>query len=445
MTYPALLVTAIVLLLAVFTLALTLVRQQVITAEVKRELATFTDEERHLVHTRLPALVESATNPSVVVPGPLRVGESDPHGAVVDAAGQLVERARREATQEAEAVTRAVVRSAQNLASEQQLLLSEMQDRHDDPEMLEELLGLDHANSQLIRTLQSVAVLCGSWPGQQRAVASLTDVVRGAIGRIRDYRRVEVPLPSEVAVVSQAVEPVVLALAALLDNATRYSQPGSIVQVGFQHGHNGHAIVIDDAGVGMTSESVRRAHWLLEGQTGQNFAVVGSPPQIGFAVIGVLAARYGFRVSVDTLSPYGGVRAVLFLPNNLLTSRERSVVLPRPSPVPRRSAPEQPAPERSNLFEPQSTNGEPATNDPPGSALAEVSEEAATTASGLPRRRRRTPAVVPGGPASPEAQPAARPLADAADAGHRSVAAAIAWQRGTREGRTNESTEKESS
>jgi hypothetical protein len=241
------------------------------------------------------------------------------------------------------------------------------------------------------------------------------------------------------------VEPVVLALAALLDNATRYSQPGSIVQVGFQHGHNGHAIVIDDAGVGMTSESVRRAHWLLEGQTGQNFAVVGSPPQIGFAVIGVLAARYGFRVSVDTLSPYGGVRAVLFLPNNLLTSRERSVVLPRPSPVPRRSAPEQPAPERSNLFEPQSTNGEPATNDPPGSALAEVSEEAATTASGLPRRRRRTPAVVPGGPASPEAQPAARPVADAADAGHRSVAAAIAWQRGTREGRTNESTEKESS
>ncbi|MGW0737240.1 hypothetical protein ACWD10_32925, partial [Streptomyces sp. NPDC002851] len=51
---------------------------------------------------------------------------------------------------------------------------------------------IDHANAQFGRRAQAIAVLSGSWPGRQRAASALTDVVRGAKSRIRDYRRVQI-------------------------------------------------------------------------------------------------------------------------------------------------------------------------------------------------------------------------------------------------------------
>ncbi len=121
------------------------------------------------------------------------------------------------------------------------------------------------------------------------------------------------------AVVSRAVEPVVLAVAELLDNAARHSQPNTTVEVGIQPVHNGACVVIDDAGVGMDGREIQNAVAMLSGRRPVDVSRLGDPPQFGFPVIGVLAARYGFSVSVDTRSPYGGVRAVVFLPSALLT------------------------------------------------------------------------------------------------------------------------------
>ncbi|MBI0384431.1 ATP-binding protein, partial [Streptomyces albiflaviniger] len=209
--------------------------------------------------------------------------------------------------------------AVQGLANEQQVSISEMQERHDNPDVLRDLLEIDHANAQFGRRAQAIAVLCGSWPGRQRLASSLTDVVRGAKSRIRDYQRVQVHTLIDVAVVSRAVEPAVLAVAELLDNAARHSQPNTSVEVSLQPVHNGACIVIDDAGVGMDGLEVQRAANLLSGQRAVDVSRLGDPPQFGFAVVGLLAARYGFSVSVDTRSPYGGVRAVLFLPTELLT------------------------------------------------------------------------------------------------------------------------------
>ncbi|NUP31447.1 MAG: sensor histidine kinase, partial [Streptomycetaceae bacterium] len=214
------------------------------------------------------------------------------------------------------------MRALQGLANEQQLSISEMQERHDHPEVLHDLLQIDHTNAQFGRRAQAIAVLCGSWPGRQRAASPLLDVARGATSRIRDYRRVRVHAQMDIAVVSRAVEPVVLAVAELLDNAARHSQPNTFVEVSIQPAHNGACVVIDDAGVGMDEQEVAHAVRLLDGQSGVDVNRLGDPPQFGFAVVGVLAERYGFRVSVDTRSPYGGVRAVVFLPSALLTAVE---------------------------------------------------------------------------------------------------------------------------
>ena len=239
------------------------------------------------------------------------------------------DRARTRADKSAQSALKTVMKTVQSLAKEQQLVINTMQSEHDTPEVLEALLEIDHANSQLSRRAQAIAVLCGSWAGQQRSPATLTDVVRGATSRIRNYLRVQVHDQVDTAVASWAVEPVVLALAELLDNAARYSPPTTTIEVNFQKAHHGIGVMVDDAGVGMDPDARQRAADTLSGgRRAVDITALGDPPQIGFAVVGVLAARYGFTVSVDTVSPHGGVRAVLFLPTELLTELPASETVP---------------------------------------------------------------------------------------------------------------------
>ncbi|MGI8332501.1 ATP-binding protein [Actinomadura scrupuli] len=400
----------------VVVLAVLLVRQWQITISLRRRETLLNDrlylceeEVRHLVDTRLPELMDSLHGRPVTVSGPLyqqRLRGTVYEQAlqrVMDLFAESVERTKTRSDRSAKATLRTMMRAVQSLASEQQLAISAMQNRHDDPEVLEGLLKIDHMNAQLGRRAQATAVLCGSWPGQQRSASALGDVARGAISRIRDYLRVNVHARTGVAVVSRAVEPVVLALAELLDNAGRHSPPDTSVEVNVQPAHNGVAILVDDAGVAMDAEELRHAERLLSGKHPVLIDKLGDPPQIGFAVAGVLAERYGFTVSVDTRSPYGGVRAVMFLPAALLT---RATGSPEPAvatgavtaPAPRPGGPASPAP--------------------------------ASTAGGLPRRRRAEAAgpVRPAAPAARNADPLGRPA--------RQTAAGMgAWQRGTRSGR----------
>ncbi|MFF6784691.1 ATP-binding protein [Streptomyces sp. NPDC012510] len=373
---------------ALLVTAVLLLRQHGITRRQRRRNAVLADdvrareeELRHLVTVRLPAL---ADHPGQDLPG---VGPLDAELARTEFGKGLdevlvrfsgaVEHAQARADQSAKAALKASMRSIQALANEQQVSISEMQDRHDDPDVLRDLLEVDHTNAQFGRRAQAIAVLCGSWPGRQRATSPLLEVVRGATSRIRDYRRVRVHGQVDIAVESRAVEPVVLALAELLDNAARHSQPNTTVEVDVQNVHNGACVVIDDAGVGMDGQAVDRATHLLSGRSEVDVTRLDDPPQFGFAVIGVLARRYGFTVSVDTRSPYGGVRAVAFLPAALLTHLEPA-------------APEPPI-DLTPL---------PDTDSAPRPAPAESAPEA-TTEGGLPKRRRRTPKRT----AAPEPEP----------------------------------------
>ncbi|GAA4092206.1 sensor histidine kinase [Actinomadura miaoliensis] len=414
--------------IGIVVLAVVLVRQRHVsdryrgrTEALLDELRRRDEELRHLAGTRLPELRDQLDGRPVTVSRPLHEQwlTGTPFGqdvqTVLDLFTESVERARVRADRSAKVTLRAMMRTVQSLTNEQQLALTDMQDRHDDPEVLADLLRLDHMNAQLGRRAQATAVLCGSWPGQQRQASALSDVVRGAVSRIRDYLRVQLTSEVNVAVVSRAVEPVVLVLAELLDNATRHSQPNTTVEVNFQMAHNGVAIMIDDAGVAMNGEEIQRATRLLNGRESVDINRIGDPPQVGFAVAGVLSARYGFTVSVDTRSPYGGVRAVVFLPNTLLTA------------VPTN---EQEGPAVSPEPDVSSVRAQPAGVGAAGRPEP-VAEEA--TAGGLPKRRRVTAAA----PAQAAEEPAAGngAAAGAEPPSRRSAAGLGAWQRGTRSGR----------
>jgi signal transduction histidine kinase len=253
-----------------------------------------------------------------------------------------LQEAREQAEEDTKTVLKSAMRTLQGLAAEQQLVLSRLQTKHGDSPIFEDLLEVDHTNAQFGRRALSIAVLCDGWLGGRRDPASVYDVVRSAQGRIRHFRRVEILSQVDYRVVGRAVEPVALALSELLANATSYSSPDTVVEINIRTVPKGVCIVVDDAGVGMSDEERARAQKLLSTERATGVAGLGNPPQFGFAVIGVLAEKFGFEVAVDSSSPYGGVRAVILLPHDLLTSmpeRKTPARWPTPSRHPRPSRP----------------------------------------------------------------------------------------------------------
>ncbi|MFI1420944.1 ATP-binding protein [Streptomyces sp. NPDC020731] len=319
---------------------------------------------------------------------------------------------------DAESSTKAVLKSAmgtlQSLAEEQQLLLDGLLQKYgNDTEVLADLMSVDHTGSQFGRRAKGISVLCGGWLGRREGVATVYDVARSAQGRIKDFNRVSIHAQASVAVASKAVEPVAVVLAELLDNATTYSAPGTPVEVNIQAVPTGVCFIVDDAGLGMDQETKDRAATLLSADGPVDITGLGDPPRFGFAVCGMLAARYGFAVSVGSVSPYGGVRAVIRVPESLLAAEAVTPAEPVREPADRDqdSAPQRLAPV------------------PVG-----PSHVVGTTNGGLPKRRRRQ------GPIS--VVPAPEPTAGidqqtSESAGEVTASRLGAFARGTQLGRTN--------
>ncbi|MEU2254694.1 ATP-binding protein [Nocardia xishanensis] len=222
---------------------------------------------------------------------------------------------------------------------------------HRNDDVYATLTRIDHTVQQMIRQAQSYVIVCGGLPGRRWPAQSLTDVVGGATGRVRDYLRVRTTQLDRV-VVSRAVEPLVHTLATLLDNALRYSPPTSFVDVSFQEGHHGVTVIIDDAGVRMNAEQMEEARQVLASERPVDIHQLGPSPKVGFPGVAALARRYGFTVYIDGPNAYGGMRAMVYIPEALLaapsgnetttaaTPAEAPAPAPEPAPAPRKEEPE---------------------------------------------------------------------------------------------------------
>ena len=290
------------------------------------------------------------------------------HGEAAEAVRRRVEE---QAHQTTESAVRSFAETVVSLGANLSKVVAEAMRRHRGDETFETLTLIDHTVQQMIRQAQSYVVVCGGLPGRRWPAQTLTDVVRGAMGRIQDYRRIR-PRELNREVVGQAVEPAVHALATLLDNAARYSPPGSFVDVTFQEGHHGVTVIVDDAGVGMNSEQLDSARRILSGQEPVDLHRFGPHPKIGFPTVAALSKRYGFQASVDgSSSPFGGTRAALFIPEALLASEKSA-----------------PAPEST----PEYVSGSSAAQAPsaPARPASGAAPAADVTETGLPRRRRQS-------------------------------------------------------
>lgn len=278
-------------------------------------------ETRHvaletLVDHQLPAVVNGAVAPPLP---DLSTDEVSTH--LVGQAAMHLGRLREDQLARQDAVAAAVValgRKVQASAHRIQEEAARMVQQHPtDPDILHSSMRVDHAAAQQARNAQTLAALCGEWPGQQwHESLPIADVVRGAAGRITAYQRVEVSGDPAVAVSARVVEPLIHLVAELLSNATQSSPPTTQVLVTLRQVQRGAVIEIDDGGVGLDDKRLEQIREIASGRRPVGIADLGEIPQTGLPVVGAYVRRHGFRVDV-TESVYGGLRAIVLVPTEL--------------------------------------------------------------------------------------------------------------------------------
>ncbi|MFI7643266.1 ATP-binding protein [Nonomuraea sp. NPDC049400] len=269
----------------------------------------------HLVETRIPAAVSHAPVPAAAHEPVVSDDITKLLESVIDAVGTLVDQhvSRREALlQVLVALARRVQPSAHRL-QEAATYLAEA--RPGDELVQRTVMNMDHAAAQQARAAQGLAVLCGEWPGQQwpRPLA-LVEVVRAASGRIVDYLRIKVVGDITLAAAAPVVEPLIHLVAELLANATTCSPPSTDVDVTVRMVQRGAVIVIDDGGVGLDQNRLAKVNAIASGRQLPELEDLLDSMQTGLLVVGTLARRHNFRVDLSE-SPFGGVRAVVLVPD----------------------------------------------------------------------------------------------------------------------------------
>ncbi|MFJ4669495.1 ATP-binding protein [Kitasatospora purpeofusca] len=403
-------------------------------AAAEAGVAALLAEIGHLATERVAAAALRLSHPNAPIAGPLDAAAVGPAAvqalqAVLDAASAAVTDERERVDAAARSAMRGATSKIQTLLYQIQSLVQQLQDDNDDPRLLE----VDFRNEVALRRIQTVAVLCEAWPGLARTDSPLAEVVVGALSRVPGYARIKVAnhlREGRLAVVARAAEPVAIAVAELLANATAYSHPETDVPVTLQQGGRGAMVIVDDSGIGMEEDQLRRARRLLTGPTDVLLTELGNPPRTGFAVVGKLARQYGFSCHVEP-SPYGGMRALVRIPAGLLTVVDEEQPLSVLTPLPLRAGsgpagtapaaggrvregvpaihvvpPVQDGPDLPGPSDPQRpSDGPPVHAVPPVRA---VPDEPAVPddGTGLPSRRRRRPVPAQPSPADGAAAPA---------------------------------------
>ncbi|MFD6276118.1 ATP-binding protein [Streptomyces sp. NPDC060209] len=255
--------------------------------------------------------------------------------------------------------------------------LHEMQGEHGRlPAVAQGLMELDQEIGPADCLAASIGVLGGSdRPGRQwQEPQRLLSVVRGGIGRIKDFNRIQVRHLPELGVDGGLVDHLTLIFAHLLDNAARYSPPTEPVVVSGKEVPNGVGIEIQDAGKGLSDERKREAEQSIAGTSkGPGLGGISEDANLGLRVVGALARRYGIRVTFAD-SPWLGTSVVVVVPHKYFSHLPAPVTEPV-RPVAGRA---EPVPEPAEIAVPvESTEA------------MEAIEAMDTTPGGLPRRRSR--------------------------------------------------------
>jgi Histidine kinase-, DNA gyrase B-, and HSP90-like ATPase len=277
------------------------------------------------------------------------------------------------------------------LAEQLRIPLDELEANEADPERLQRLYRIDHAATRMRSVSLGLRTLAGRADGELGGPAtSLLDVIRMALSAIERYAQVSIAKITDLAVLGYVADDVAMLMAALLDNATRYS-PG-LVTVSAHLARDGCVLLrVEDTGIGMGPETVASINAALGGPVPEVEQRTGL--RTGFPVVHRIARRHQIGVRLATRpAPASGTIAMVTLPVQLLCEIP-DLVFGGPVPI---AAPRAPA--GGGTVTPGAAWGRPTATERPGPSRGPGWARSATEAErlpagpapagGLPRRER---------------------------------------------------------
>ncbi|MEU5943237.1 nitrate- and nitrite sensing domain-containing protein [Micromonospora sp. NPDC047548] len=210
-----------------------------------------------------------------------------------------------------------LARRSQVLVERQLELLDDLEREEADPVQLENLFKLDHLAARMRRNDESLLVLAGTESTRRwNRPVGLGAVLLAASAEIEQYQRVRRESVADLHVVGHVVGELVHLLAELLENATAFSRPDTVVRVNARAEGGGALLEIADQGLGMSPAALDHANTLLASPPA---ADVAASERMGLFVVSHLAARHGIRVRLSGGAQ--GLAARIQLPVTLLAAR----------------------------------------------------------------------------------------------------------------------------
>lgn len=220
--------------------------------------------------------------------------------------------------------------------------LDDLENQVEDPDLLRRIFGIDHLATRIRRHAENLAVLGGAVSRRQWTnPVTLTEVLRSSIAEVEQYSRVKLVPPIEGTLRGHAVADVIHLLAELVENATMFSHPDTQILLRSRRVTAGIAIEVEDRGLGIPQEDQDRINALLADPVRIDIAKLLADGRIGLFVVSSLARRHGIAVQLQG-NIYGGVQAVLVLPQGLLGDEEGQ------APAPERARPAAPRPAQAS-------------------------------------------------------------------------------------------------
>ncbi|MFE7761661.1 ATP-binding protein [Streptomyces sp. NPDC057438] len=222
--------------------------------------------------------------------------------------------------------------------------LDDLENQVEDPDLLRRIFGIDHLATRIRRHAENLAVLGGAISRRQWTnPVTLTEVLRSSIAEVEQYSRVKLVPPIEGTLRGHAVADVIHLLAELVENATMFSHPDTQILLRSRRVTAGIAIEVEDRGLGIPQEDQDRINTLLADPARIDVAKLLADGRIGLFVVSSLARRHGIAVQLQG-NIYGGVQAVLVLPQGLLGEEEGHTPVQAPVQPPVQARPAAPHP-----------------------------------------------------------------------------------------------------
>ena len=318
----AFLATSVIVLIMLMALLLSWMIGRSMARSLRQLRAQALDVAQHRLPEAIERLRTAPRGETITVDTSTKVQSSDEIGEVAEAFTAVHRSAVSLAVEQAvmrrnvNSMFVNLARRSQTLVERQLQLLDQLEAAEADPDQLANLFRLDHLATRMRRNDENLLVLAGSEASRRWVQpVSLSAVTMAAMAEIEQYARIRHDVANDVFVVGHAVADIVHLLAELLENATTFSPPDTVVTVtGWSASYGNEAtIVIEDRGLGMTESGLYEANERVSSPVAID---VAASERMGLVVVGHLAARH--RVHVRLTGSDEGVVAYVTLPNRLL-------------------------------------------------------------------------------------------------------------------------------